>query len=514
MLGTLQWAIRKSIDDGTASEIVFNIPGSGPHTITMNYELPTIIKGNLTIDATTQPDYQGSPLVIIDGQNEIERGLYFHDYSNYTVKGLGIQNFTRRGILFEYAYNILAEHNVITEIHNNDPDHTATAIRVVGNPKVGHSDAIIRYNYFGTNTLLNPTLGCNDAGILVDKNGNNNLFYGNTIGYNHQAGIYINGAQENKISQNLIFGQNIAISLLENANNNKAAPDSLQYNDTTQILSGVAIKYDTIEIFGSTGAENANEFLTTTVADVNGHWQVPVFTTQWDYFVVTTTDINGNTSPFSKPLLNPERSLSIGTCQPDSLPITVHGGFTPGDTLLIDITLPNDISALNHINIGGNATLYLMDITLIHKPHYEIITDTGGNDLSFYYFVYAGCDVFSATTQGYQNYIEINNNGAVQYDTTDYNINSPVIIFVDSLSQNMVYDAHLSFPFQRRFYYVNTSTQGNFSGVIEFKDSTISPTAIEFLSIGFEYAGNYSVISSDLTDSSITSLNPQEIFKN
>jgi len=274
MLNTLQWAERKSIDDGIPSTIVFAIPGTGTHIIYLEYEPPTIVKGNLTIDGTTQPGYQGQPLVLIDGQNKVERGLYFHDYSNYTVRGLGIQNCNRRGILFEYAYDILVEDNVITQINNTSPDYSATAIRILGNPKIGHTDAIIRNNYLGTNVNLDTTLGCDDAGILIGPDANNNLIFGNTIAYNHQAGIYINGAIQNKISQNLIFGQDTAIVLANGGNNNKMAPDSLQYNDSTQVLSGIAEPFDTIEVFGSTGTENANEYLASTQADEFGNWSL------------------------------------------------------------------------------------------------------------------------------------------------------------------------------------------------------------------------------------------------
>ncbi len=295
MYGTFQWAIRKSNDDGVSSNIVFNISGSGVHTIYLTYEPPTIIWGDLTVDGTSQPGYQGTPLIVIDGQNKIERGLYFHDYSNYTVKGLGIRNCTRRGILFEYATNILAENNVITQIRNNDPDHTATAIRIVGNPKLGYTNATIRNNYLGTDANLDTTLGCDDAGILVGPDANSNLIFGNTIAYNHQAGVYVNSAQQNKISQNLIFGQNTAIALIENANGNKAAPDSLEYNYCSHILSGIAEPFDSVEIFGGSNPENIIQYITTTQADTTGYWSIFDTTNTFNYYFVTATK-NMNTS--------------------------------------------------------------------------------------------------------------------------------------------------------------------------------------------------------------------------
>lgn len=198
MYGTLAWAIRKSNDDNIPSIILFDIPGAGVHTIYLNYELPinivspktAAIFGDLTIDGTSQQGYQNEPLIIIDGQGNIERGLYFNGQANYNVKGIGIQNFLIRGILFVYADNILIENCVITQINNTSPDYSATAIRILGNPKIGYSDAIIRNNYLGTNAQLDTTLGCDDAGILIGPDANNNLIFGNTIACNHQAGIY------------------------------------------------------------------------------------------------------------------------------------------------------------------------------------------------------------------------------------------------------------------------------------------------------------------------------------
>ncbi|MCD6367234.1 MAG: right-handed parallel beta-helix repeat-containing protein, partial [Bacteroidales bacterium] len=335
MYGTLAWAIKKSNQDLVPSIIEFSIPGYAPSVIYLNYELPRVGWQDLTIDGTSQPNYSGEPIIILDGQNKIERGLYFTDYrvpvppgqtytnSNFVVKGLNIQHFLRRGILFEHAYEILVENNVITQINNNDPDYSATAIRIVGNPKVGHTDATIRNNYLGTNAQLDTTLGCDDAGILIGPDANNNLIFGNTIAYNYQAGVYVNSAIHNKISQNLIFGQNQAIQLIENGNENKAAPDSLQYNDSTQVLSGIAGPFDTIEVFGSTGAENANEYLGTTQADVSGFWSVLVSTQLQPndtLLIVTAFDTNNNTSQLSNSVnrntrIMPNCDCSYSNCE-------------------------------------------------------------------------------------------------------------------------------------------------------------------------------------------------------
>ncbi|MBN2771837.1 MAG: hypothetical protein JXR90_14180, partial [Spirochaetes bacterium] len=69
MYGTLAWAITKANQDLVPSIITFNIAGSAPFIIQVNYELPVVKWQDLTIDGTTQPGYSSEPVIIIDGQN-------------------------------------------------------------------------------------------------------------------------------------------------------------------------------------------------------------------------------------------------------------------------------------------------------------------------------------------------------------------------------------------------------------------------------------------------------------
>jgi len=117
MYGTLQWAIRKTNDATNASTIEFNIPGSGVQEISLNTYLPQILQP-VIIDATTQTGYEkGSPTVVINGNDIIANGLNFYHVTNYTVKGIGIKNFTDRGIRNNYSTNITILDCVINGIH-------------------------------------------------------------------------------------------------------------------------------------------------------------------------------------------------------------------------------------------------------------------------------------------------------------------------------------------------------------------------------------------------------------
>ena len=70
--GTGNCTLRAAIEEANAypgkDSIAFYISGTGPHTIRPNYALP-IIFDPLVIDGTTEPDFQGTPIVELDGSN-------------------------------------------------------------------------------------------------------------------------------------------------------------------------------------------------------------------------------------------------------------------------------------------------------------------------------------------------------------------------------------------------------------------------------------------------------------
>ena len=65
-------SLRQAILDANAAPgsdtIVFNIGGTGVKTILPASPLPTIT-GSVTLDASTQPGYAGTPLIELDGAN-------------------------------------------------------------------------------------------------------------------------------------------------------------------------------------------------------------------------------------------------------------------------------------------------------------------------------------------------------------------------------------------------------------------------------------------------------------
>ena len=97
---TVDCTLREAIDEANtiagANEIHFDIPGSGPHTIVPSSVLPKITD-QLTIDGTTQPGWDGPPLIEIDGTTATNAGSVGPGLeisaSNSVVRALAINDF-------------------------------------------------------------------------------------------------------------------------------------------------------------------------------------------------------------------------------------------------------------------------------------------------------------------------------------------------------------------------------------------------------------------------------------
>src|SRR6185436_14143197 len=94
-------SLRQAISDantnvGSTNNIDFAIPGSAPFTITPLSSLPNITNP-VVIDATTQPGFNGAPLVELDGSSVVGNlnGAFFINAAGAgsTVRGFAINRF-------------------------------------------------------------------------------------------------------------------------------------------------------------------------------------------------------------------------------------------------------------------------------------------------------------------------------------------------------------------------------------------------------------------------------------
>ncbi|MDD2636764.1 MAG: S8 family serine peptidase, partial [Bacteroidales bacterium] len=278
----------------------FNIPGSGPHEIALNYYLPQI-KSSTTIDATTQVGYtEGNPAITLSGQNKFASGF---DVNNATtlINGIHIKNFNNNGVLLYNASNSRVENCVFTSITNTiDTKTAAVGIRIVGsnNVELYGNDIQVKLN---STSSLSPTYG-----VFVDKSfyciiGGTEEGKSNLIANCGYVGVAVRGCNYNKISGNIFDNNEKAIEMVYSANAGIQPPEITDYQNG--ILSGTALPNSTIEVFGSTGEENANEYLESTIADGGGGWSVEV-STGYEYFVGTQRDGENNSSGLSSVFIN------------------------------------------------------------------------------------------------------------------------------------------------------------------------------------------------------------------
>ncbi|OFY23331.1 MAG: hypothetical protein A2W98_05405 [Bacteroidetes bacterium GWF2_33_38] len=297
--GTLQWAVRKANDSESGCIINFAIQGTAPHIIALDYELP-IIRQSLIIDGTSQADYQiAMPAIIIDGQNKHYTAIQFYLTDNSIVKGLDIRNFKTYGISFNKCNNIIIEQNVISDIYNYEITTQASSAITL----FYCSNGSIFGNHIGN---LTETTNIKDNGISFMFASNNFTIGGvgenqsNIITNTGIAGIrlYAQEIYGITISANKIYNNPTAISLLNGANEAKQAPTISSY-DEAGVVTGTSEPNDIIEIFGSSGEETANEYLTSITADETGNWTTTLENTTWNGIVATATDESGNTSKLS-----------------------------------------------------------------------------------------------------------------------------------------------------------------------------------------------------------------------
>ncbi|MGA2798013.1 MAG: NosD domain-containing protein, partial [Thermoguttaceae bacterium] len=166
------WSLRQAILDANANlgsdDIKFNIAGSGVHTIAPATALP-YINGETKIDATTQSDYTGTPLIEINGSGT--GGTAFKLTSNSsgsTIKGFIINRCANYGVWIQSNGNTIS---------NN----------WIGLDNTGSAASANRYGIYissSTNNIINNVLSGNSDGIYFGNTANGNTIAGNYIGTN------------------------------------------------------------------------------------------------------------------------------------------------------------------------------------------------------------------------------------------------------------------------------------------------------------------------------------------
>ncbi len=198
------------------------------------------------------------------------------------------------------------------------------------------------------------------------------------------------------------------------------------------------------------------------------------------------------------------KSTTIQACIDEELSFHVTG-VSINDPIQITINYPNGVSALNIASIQAfPSTSILIDTLNPSSPQYTF--NAPDTSFTFNYHIIAGCENFSPSTQDI--HYTINQNGIVTPDS--FNLNTPWIVYDPTGSTNIIYgNAHYGTSFVRTFLYKNTSSDGVFSGVIEFRDTIQIPSSqtgilIDSVWVVAPTSGTIDVLYSQITDSTVT----------
>jgi len=304
MYGTLQWAINKVNANTGESVIEFNIPGNGVHEIVLNSYLPQI-KNPVTIDGTTQDGYtQGNPAIKLNGTN-IKQSCFQNYNCELNIKGIWFYNFATNVCWLYETENSQIENNIISGNHEAFASNYAFGVAVCDN--------VSFYNNIIEEETDNDTARLYKYGFYI-KISDNLIIGGTEAGQantikNCNTGVWVAQSNSVKISGNLIYNNDEAISLEYGSNNGILPPVITNYN--SGILYGTSLPNSTIEVFGSTGEEQANEYLTSTLADGNGDWSVEV-NTEFEFIIGLQIDTIQNSSEYSETLF--QNNLQGSTC--------------------------------------------------------------------------------------------------------------------------------------------------------------------------------------------------------
>ncbi|MDB5351700.1 MAG: conserved repeat protein [Planctomycetota bacterium] len=177
--GSLRDAINKANLQAGADNIVFNIAGTGIHTILPDIALPPLTD-TVKIDGTTQPGYAGQPVIEIDGSNAGvgANGLRL-DTGNIMIRALAINRFRSSGIRIESGQDTVQ----LCFIGTTPAGNTAAANGNYGIFVDGGANNIIGGFDTKLGALGNVISGNTGGGInLFNSGASNNVIVGNFIG--------------------------------------------------------------------------------------------------------------------------------------------------------------------------------------------------------------------------------------------------------------------------------------------------------------------------------------------
>jgi hypothetical protein len=299
--GSLRQAIQSADQAVGPAAIDFAI-GSGPATIVPYSPLPTLGTG-ITLDATTQPGYAGSPIITIDGS---DAGSYASGIvvsgGSCTIRGLVIDDFSSDGIYLSGAGS--------NTVQNNYIGINASGTAAAANGGHGILDA-------SPNDLIGGTLA-SQRNIISGNGGQGVILYSSSAFNDQVEGNYIgtnawgNAAVPNYLCGITIYGSN---------NNTIGGSSSGDGN----LISGNG-NDGVVILGGSTGNTVAGNLMGT---DLTGELALP------NGFYGIEVDSGGNTvgglTAGARNVISGNAQAGVVLYQPNSIGNVIEGNYIGSD---------------------------------------------------------------------------------------------------------------------------------------------------------------------------------------
>ncbi len=290
--GSLRQAIIDANANAGADTIVFNISGTGVHTITPLTAIPTIT-GQVTIDATTDDSFatnSSRPAIILDANGLAADGFVLSSTADGSViRGLVIRNFAGSGINIQSG----SDGNTITGnyigglsssgVAAAGENNTGSGILVAGasntiggtlatdrNVIAGNANGVyltgtsansnsLLNNYIGVDVTGATALTNSGRGVYVDAGASSNIIgssgYGNVISGFSNIGIHVLGSTT---SSNVIRANTIGLNAAGTAAiSNGAFGVAIDSSATGTIIGGTTVGQGNV-ISGNTGSTGSS----------------------------------------------------------------------------------------------------------------------------------------------------------------------------------------------------------------------------------------------------------------
>ena len=235
-IGTLRNAINYANTNAGADVITFDIAGTGPHTIALVSDLPSITNDGLTINGLSQTGAACGQLsagvphdlqIFINGGGSV--GSAFNVFaSDVEIKGLAVGNFQGKGFYFESLSNALVECNYFGTL----PDGVTSSPLVQGSLSGSTQFFNVTKSAIRNNLISGNNDDSGDLGLIISNGSSDILITGNIFGLNETGTAALPNGGDGVM---LLNSNNVTIGGLTSADRNVISGN---LDDGLEVASG------------------------------------------------------------------------------------------------------------------------------------------------------------------------------------------------------------------------------------------------------------------------------------